>query len=76
MDDSSKPQDIPGSRRSSFDESESRRSSMDSVDSMRQGSVDAMTDQQKGRWFWRAKGTKNMDLPPEFKDSFTGWFSA
>jgi hypothetical protein len=74
MDRSSMPQDIPGSRRSSFDESESRRSSMDSVDSMRQ---DAMTDQrQKGRWFWRAKGTDKLDLPPEFKDSFTGWYSA
>jgi hypothetical protein len=50
---------------------------MDSTDSMRQGSVDAMTDQrQKGRWFLRPKGSGQLDLPPEFKDSFTGWFSA
>jgi hypothetical protein len=48
-----------------------------SMDSMRQGSLDAMADQRKqARWFWRAKGTGKLDLPPEFKDSFTGWFSA
>lgn len=60
-----------------MDDSESRRSSLDSLDSMRRGSMDAMADQRKqARWFWRAKGTGNMDLPPEFKDFSTGWFSA
>lgn len=63
-----------------MDDSESRRTSMDSMDaggSMRQGSLDAMAQQHKNaQWFWRAKGKGQLDLPPEFKDSFTGWFSA